>query len=124
MISKLNSLTGIAGAVLVAVALAAHPASAQTVSETVKVTFAYHPEESAEKIYSHLQAVAREACTVHGSRSLRLELYERACARELLEKAVSNIGRADLASLNTASLADYAANDAAKTPSPVALSTR
>ncbi len=68
MLSKLNSLTGIIGAALVAVALSAHPAEAQVVKETVKVAFAYHPEDPAEKIYSHLQSVARDACTVHGSR--------------------------------------------------------
>ena len=124
MISKLNSLTGIAGAVLVAVALTAHPAAAQTVSETVKIAFTYHPEDSAEKIYSHLQSAAREACTVHGSRSLRLDLYARACTRDLLDRAVSGIGRADLAQLNDANLATYAANAAARTSAPLAPTTR
>ncbi len=124
MISRLNSLTGLAGAVLVAVALTAHPAAAQTVSETVKIAFTYHPEDSAEKIYSHLQSTAREACTVHGSRSLRLDLYERACTRELLDRAVSGIGRADLAQLNDANRATYAANDAAKASAPPTRTTR
>jgi UrcA family protein len=124
MISKLNSLTGIAGAVLVAVALTAHPAAAQTVSERVKVAFTYHPEDPAEKIYSHLQSAARDACTVHGSRSLRLDLYERACTRELLDRAVAGIGRPDLAQLNDANLATYVANDAANTSTPLARTTR
>lgn len=124
MISKLNSLTGIAGALLVATVLGAHPSAAQTVSETVKVAFAYHPEDPAEKIYSHLQSVARDACTVHGSRSLRLDMYERACTRELLDRAVAGIGRADLAQLNDASLAAYADIAPAKTPAPLAISAR
>jgi UrcA family protein len=111
MLSKLNSLTGIAGAALVAVALTAHPAAAQTVQETVKVAFAYHPDDPAEKIYAHLQAVARNACAVHGSRSLRIDMYERACTRELLDKAVSGIGRNDIARLHQANSAAFAAND-------------
>ena len=124
MMAKLNSLTGIAGAVLVAVACNAHPAAAQAVSERVKVAFAYHPEDPAEKIYSQLQAVARTACTVHGSRSLRLDLYERACTRDLLGRAVANIGRADLAQLNDASLAAFATNEAAKASTALTTSTR
>jgi UrcA family protein len=126
MISKLNSLTGIAGAALVAIVLGAHPCTAQTIGKTVKVAFAYHPADPAGKIYSHLQSVARDACVVHGSRSLRIDAQERACMRELLDKAVASIGRADLARLHGDSLAAYAyaGADAAKAPAPLAIPAR
>jgi UrcA family protein len=121
--SKLNCLTGIAGAAMVAIVLAADPASAQPVDETVKVAFAYHPGDPAEKIYTHLQAIARDACTDHGSRSLRRNMAEKACARDLLDRAVAGIDRADLAQLHHNSLATFASNQST-TAQPVELAAR
>jgi UrcA family protein len=99
-----------AAALLLAGLLTPHPATAQSQRSlsSIRVAFAYHPEDSAEAIYAHLQATARDACTDSGSRSLKLHAYEKACARDLLAKAVAQIGRADLAELNAANTAPLA----------------
>lgn len=117
MLAKLNVLTGIAGAVLVAAVLGPNPGAAQAARETIKVPFAYHPADTAERIYSHLQAVAHNACADRSSRSLRLAWDENACASDLLARAVARIGRSDLAAL-------HQAQGAAKDASPVAIARR
>lgn len=91
-------------ALLLAAALTPQTATAQaprTLTQ-LRVAFTYHPEDPAERIYAHLQATARDACADHGSRSLKLQAYEAVCARNLLNKAVDRIGRADITELNTA----------------------
>src|SRR5262245_54115271 len=49
---------------LLAGVLTPHTATAQSSRSfsDVRVTFTYHPDESAEAIYAHLQATARDAC--------------------------------------------------------------
>ena len=91
-------------ALLLAGLLTPHAATAQALRtlSPVHVAFAYHPQDSAEAIYAHLQATARDACTDSGSRSLQLKAHEDACARDLLAKAVTQIGRADLAEVSAA----------------------
>ena len=91
-------------ALLLAAGLTPDAASAQaphTLAE-LRVAFAYHPDDPAEAIYAHLRATARDACATHGSRSLKLQAYDDACARALLSQAVTQIGRANLADLNRA----------------------
>ncbi len=42
-------------------------------------------------------------------------MYERACTKELLDKAVAGIGRGDVATLHQANSAAFAANDSEAT---------
>jgi hypothetical protein len=107
--SMLIRVAGVA-ALLLGGLLTPHSASAQTPHNLapIEVRFAYHPGDPAEAIYAHLAAQAHDACASHGSRSLRMQAYETACARNLLTKAVTRIGRADLAELNGADVTPLA----------------
>jgi UrcA family protein len=85
---------------VVVVAVSAAPATAETRTTQIHARMAFNPEEPAELIYARLAAQARAACERGDSgKPSRFDRDERACAADLLDKAVRQINRADLLAL-------------------------
>ncbi|HVY88004.1 MAG TPA: hypothetical protein VG942_04000 [Hyphomonadaceae bacterium] len=89
------ALLMMAGATGAPSALAEAPATTE-----LKVEFTYQTGAPASVIYADLERTARDACRASGTRSLRQQLQEKACARDLLNSAVTRVGRADVAQLH------------------------
>ena len=86
--------------------LAPQNASAET--RTFRVAFPYYKSAPAEKIYTDFQRKADMACREDSIRPLSFRRLEKACAAELLDKAVTKLGRADVAALHQGQLAQIA----------------
>jgi hypothetical protein len=97
------ALLMMAGAFGSPAALAGEP-----VTQDLKVQFTYRLDASATDVYSGLSRTARNACSSAGRRSLQQQMQEKACARQLLDSAVTRIGRADVAQLHQNQSGPYA----------------
>jgi hypothetical protein len=86
--------------------LAPQNASAET--RTFQATFTYFKSSPAEKIYADFQHKAFLACRDDSNRPLSLRRLEKVCAVDLLDKAVTKLGRADVASLHHVQMAQIA----------------
>jgi hypothetical protein len=86
--------------------LAPQNASAET--RTFRVAFSYFKSSPAEKIYTDFQRKAYMACKEDSIRPLSLRRMEKVCAADLLDKAVTKLGRADVASLHHVQMAQIA----------------
>lgn len=66
----------------------------------ITARFAYDPSAPAAEIYAGLAHRAQGACATPGPRPISLRKFDRACAADLLAKAVERIGRMDLAAVH------------------------
>lgn len=66
----------------------------------VKAAFAYNPSASVAEIYADLARTSELACSTPGPRPISLRKLDKACATDLLAKAVTRIGRTDVAALH------------------------
>jgi hypothetical protein len=83
--------------------LAPQNASAET--REIRATFSYYQSSPAEKIYADFQRRASQVCKEDAIRPISLRLAEKHCAVEMLDKAVSKLGRADVAALHQGQMA-------------------
>jgi hypothetical protein len=86
--------------------LAPQNASAET--RTFRATFTYFKSSPAEKIYTDFQHKAYTSCKDDSNRPLSLRRMEKVCAADLLDKAVTKLGRADVAALHQGQMAQIA----------------
>jgi len=93
-------------AVILASAVLAAPAFAETPKEKFETRFAFNPNDPANEIYSDLTRTARRACEVPGMLSLRMSKSEQACIKEMVQDGVTKIGRPDVAAVHNSSFAD------------------
>ena len=87
--------------------LAPQSASAQKPRE-IRASFTYYKSSPAEKIYSDFQRQAAHVCREDTIRPIALRLVEKHCAADMLNKAVTKLGRADVAALHQGEMAQIA----------------
>jgi hypothetical protein len=88
----------VAGALTMAPAGQAQAAGPQ--ERNVNVAFRYDPGAPAQTIYADLNRVARNACEHAGQRSLRMRQLESDCTAAVVNSAIQEIGRRDVAALH------------------------
>lgn len=71
----------------------------------ISVAFSYDPNAAAERIYSDLHRVARNACKHNGDRLMVMRLGDKKCVAEMIDSGVAQFGRADIAELHKGRIA-------------------
>src|SRR4029450_6764573 len=84
------------------------PQNASAETRPFRVAFSYFQSSPAEKIYTDFQRRADMACKEGSNRPLSLRRLEKVCAADLLDKAVTKLGRADVAALHQGEMAQIA----------------
>lgn len=97
--------------IAMAASFAAAPAAFADNRREVRVAFAYNTADTAEHIYADLERTARNACDLHGARSLQIRKAERACVKEMVDEGVGKLQRSDIAALHKGGPATPAAGN-------------
>jgi hypothetical protein len=84
------------------------PQSASADTREIRAKFSYSKSAPAEKIYSDFQHRAAFVCREVDRRPISLRLAEKRCAEDLLNKAVTKLGRADVAAVHQGEMAQIA----------------
>jgi len=101
-----GKLSAVALVLMAGAFLAPQTASAET--REIRASFSYYKSAPAEKIYAEFQHRAAYVCREDSKRPISLRVAEKRCAEDMLNKAVTKLGRADVAALHNVEMAQIA----------------